>query len=138
MDAATHARDIALAREAAIACSEASFKSREELQEEKLKCRELTRKLEQLPFLVKNQLVVVFSLATEELAQTNPYPVYKDEDTSKWVVSTAICQYGGCEMGLCEFPSERDAFLFAAALKAVNFNTIPSICPSCREEYNNL
>ena len=53
-----------------------------------------------------------------------------------WEAVTSFCCLGGCDMDVYPFPSERDALLFAALLKAVGYQPPHNVaCAECYQEY---
>ncbi len=59
-----------------------------------------------------------------------------DEENCNWNATTSYCSYGGCDMDIIEFNSERDARLFSAIMEVIEFKpTSGGTCSSCSAEY---
>jgi len=70
-----------------------------------------------------------------QLAEVN-LPFYYDFDAASWVVSTTMCQLGGCFTGIRKFESERAAYDYALHLtQAGQDHKVSGACHSCYSEY---
>lgn len=122
------------------------FVPREELEEKKRDLKYLQFQLTMLRVdntelrMRQNELCPVLAevlrKSDEELHRTAPYTVQMAADGLTWETVTEMCCLGGCDMGVYTFPTERDALLFAALLKAVGYRpSHNTACSSCYAEY---
>lgn len=110
-----------------------------QLEAERDKCKGLSAKLLQTERQftdISDTLIRCLTMPDTELRDLGTLPVYRDEENGKWEVPTTICSLGGCDMGICEFETEREAHLFTAALAAVGYE-MPhgTACSACYGEY---
>lgn len=75
-------------------------------------------------------------MSNEELRKASRLSVRRSESVPGWEAVTSFCCLGGCDMDVYPFPSERDALLFAALLKAVGYQPLHNVaCAECYQEY---
>lgn len=75
-------------------------------------------------------------MSNEELRKASRLSVRRSESGPGWEAVTSFCCLGGCDMDVYSFPSERDALLFAALLKAVGYQPPHNVaCAECYQEY---
>ena len=78
----------------------------------------------------------VLSRNDEQLRQFPAHIVRETADKTAWEVVTAHCCLGGCDLDVYTFPTERDAQLYSALLKAVGHHAPNNrACPACYAEY---
>ena len=75
-------------------------------------------------------------MSNEELRKASRLSVRRSESVPGWEAVTSFCCLGGCDMDVYPFPSERDALLFAALLKAVGYQPPHNVaCAKCENCY---
>ena len=81
-------------------------------------------------FILRDTISAILLMPNEKLREISRFPV------RKWKTVTSFCCLGGCDMDVYSFPSERDALLFAALLKAVGYQPPHNVaCAECYQEY---
>lgn len=94
------------------------------------------RALENMPYEVKDKIAGFFSMTDEELADQDTLVGPWRVDEKCYEVSTEYCCYGGCNLGVLSFQSQRDALLFSAVMNAIGFQyKSGGLCPECQAEY---
>lgn len=90
--------------------------------------------LEQKPSELRDIIAAILNEPVEELRIAVRFPVR--EADSGWEAVTDHCCLGGCDLNVYDFPSERDALLFARLLDVVGYRSPHNIaCPACYEEH---
>lgn len=84
----------------------------------------------------RDAIVRILQMSNEELRKASRLSVRRSESGPGWETVTSFCCLGGCDMDVYPFPSERDALLFAALLKAVGYQPPHNVaCAECYQEY---
>lgn len=92
--------------------------------------------LQRKPQGLRDVVFKILLLPNEELRESSPFSVRRPESGPSWGTVTGFCCLGGCDMDVYPFPSERDALLFAALLKAVGYQPPHNAaCPECYQKY---
>lgn len=106
------------------------------LQFQLAKARADVSELQQLRTSAAEVFAEVLSRNDEQLRQSPAHIVRETADKTAWEVVTAHCCLGGCDLDVYTFPTERDAQLYSALLKAVGHH-VPNnrACPTCYAEY---
>lgn len=106
------------------------------LQGELKKMRERIYDLERMTRECDGRLASVLAKSDAQLQEGLHFDVRKAETGEQWEVVTAHCCLGGCDMGIYEFATERDALLFAALLDMAGFKpSHNTACSTCYAEY---
>ena len=106
------------------------------LQFQLAKARADVSELQQLRMSAVEVFAEVLSRNDEQLRQSPAHIVRETADKTAWEVVTAHCCLGGCDLDAYTFPTERDARLYSALLKAVGYHTPNNCaCPACYAEY---
>lgn len=78
----------------------------------------------------------ILGKSDEQLESGLHFEVQKPEGYKLWQVETGYCCLCGCEMGVHQFATKRDALLYAAILDAVGYKPYyNSACPACYVDY---
>ena len=90
----------------------------------------------QLPMQYRDTLADIFSFPLEMLRNSVRFHVREAQDKSGWEVVTEQCCLGGSDLSVSILPSERDALLYAAVLRAVGYRPPHNTaCETCYETY---
>lgn len=92
--------------------------------------------LEQRPTELRDTIAAILNEPANQLRSAVRLHVREAEPGPGWEVVTDYCCLGGCDLNVCNFPSERDALLFARLLDAVGYRSPHNIaCSACYEEH---
>lgn len=92
--------------------------------------------LEQRPTELRDTIAAILNEPINQLRSAVRFHGREAEPGPGWEVVTAHCCLGGCDLNVYDFPSERDALLFARLLDAVGCRSPHNIaCPACYEEH---
>lgn len=106
------------------------------LQFQLAKARADISELRQLRTSAAEVFAEVLSRNDEQLRKFPAHIVRETAEKTAWEVVTAHCCLGGCDLDAYTFPTERDARLYSALLKAVGYHTPNNrACPACYAEY---
>lgn len=92
--------------------------------------------LEQRPTELRDTIAAILNEPVDQLRSAVRFHVREAEPGPGWEVVTDHCCLGGCDLSVYDFPSERDALLFARLLDIVGYRPSHNIaCPACYEEH---
>lgn len=92
--------------------------------------------LEQRPTELRDTIAAILNEPGDQLRSAVRFHVREAEPGPGWEVVTDHCCLGGCDLNVYDFPSERDALLFARLLDVVGYRPSHNIaCPACYEEH---
>ena len=109
---------------------------RETLQYQLTKARAEKYELERMPTMIRDTLADYFCMPVESLRKQAWTHVRETESKDGWEVVTKHCCLGGCDMDVYTLPSERDALIFLAVLRAIGYRPPHNVaCERCYAEY---
>lgn len=92
--------------------------------------------LEQKPRELRDAIAAILNERDDVLRSTARFHVQAAKSGSGWEVVTEHCCFGGCNMGIHTFPTERDALVYARLLSAVGYQEPHNlVCPACHQEF---
>ena len=109
---------------------------RDALQFQLAKARAEKYELERMPTMIRDTLADYFCMPVDELRARAWAHVRETAGKDGWEVVTKHCCLGGCDMDIYNLPSERDALIFSAILRAIGYRPLHNVaCERCYAEY---